>query len=134
MCPKGDDPLTINQDYREFSLTVYAGDGYFSGTLGIQFMGSSVTLSLTSPSSAECIQAFENSLLFNYVNCKYSASTSTERLYVITVYSWPTYPRENNLHSHNGNPAITNFYCDTSNTNSGVYCVFKDIVNTNIRG
>jgi hypothetical protein len=134
MCPKGDDPLTIDQDYRKFSLTVYAGDGYFSGTIGVQFMGGSVILSLTSPSTAECIEAFENSLLFGYVNCEYLAHSSSEWQYTITVYSWPTYPHENNLHSHDGNPAITNFYCDTSNTNSGVYCVFEDIVSSNIRG
>jgi len=133
MCPKGDDPLTIDQNYRQILINVYT-NSYFSGTLGIQFLSGAVTLSLFSPSSAECIEAFENSLFFQYVNCQYTKVSSSHFMYDVTIYSWPVYPQENNLHSHDGNPAITDFYCDVSSANSGVYCVFEDIVKNNIRG
>lgn len=133
MCPKGDDPLTIDQNNRQFRINVHASS-YLSGTLGIQFMAGTVVLSLSSPSSAECIDAFENSQLFQYVNCKFTKILSVHYQYDVTIYSWPTYPQENNLHSHDGNPAITEFYCDISSTDGGVYCLFEDIVKDNVRG
>jgi len=133
MCSKGDDPMTINQNYRELSMTVYTSDSSFYGTLGLQFMGKESFISLSSPSSTDCTSAMIASTSFTYLSCKYTKINQQQYKYTISIYAWPIYPAENNLHTHNGNPAITDFFCDISDTSSSVYCTFADINSTNIR-
>lgn len=134
MCPKGDDPLTTDQTYRQFTVTVYTSESSFYGILSIQFMSGNVDISLASPSSIGCINAFESSHLFQYVNCIYSKIATDQIMFDVTIYSWPVYPYENNLHFHDGNPLITDFFCDVSGTFNGVTCVFDDVVNANVIG
>lgn len=42
MCPKGDDPFTTGQGFRQFSLTTSAKDGLLSGHFDFSFMGASI--------------------------------------------------------------------------------------------
>ena len=135
MCPKGDDPLTINQNYREINVTV--SNSYstsLSGTLGIEFEGRTSYISLSYPSNSNCISGLVASGSYGYIGCKLQEISSHTFLYTITIYSWPTFPVENNLFSHNGDPAITEFYCDVTKAVSGTTCVFQDVISTNIRG
>ena len=132
MCPKGDDPLTINQNYRTFQLTVKTSDNSFTGSLTLKFEGGTASFSLANPSSTDCRLGLENSGLFGYINCQYSYITSYSMLFTITIYSWPIYPQQNNLHSHDGNPLISEFYCDVTSTSSKVSCEFYDVINSNL--
>jgi len=131
MCPKGDDPVTENQNYREFSLDVY---GTLTGKIGLKFMGVTSYISLASPSSTNCYTGLQSTGVFGSFSCVYSDVSSSHYKFTITIYAWPTMPKENNLHSHDGNPPITDFYCDISQTSADVYCLFNDIQNYNIRG
>jgi hypothetical protein len=131
MCPKGDDPLTLDQNYREILLTV---KGSFSGKLGIEFMGKTSFVSLTNPSSSDCISALQSSGSYGYVGCNFTAVSSSEYKYQFVIYSWPVYPVENNLYSHEGNPSASAFYCDASQATGTLFCSFTDVSATNIRG
>ena len=82
-----------------------------------------------------------NSGSFGYVGCTYtltSDSYATYTLYLfqfsLTFYSWPTFPKENNLYSTNGNPSRYDFFCDITYADSTTYCVFTDVVASYIRG
>ena len=131
MCPKGDDPLTENQNYRQIKMSVI---GSMSGTVGFEFLGKTAILSLTSPSSASCQTALEATALYNSVGCTVALTSPTHYDFYITFYSWPTVPVENNIHTHDGNPPLQMFHCDTSQASSGVSCTFTDVENSNIRG
>ena len=133
MCPKGDDPLTINRNHREIILRVHS-DYTLSGSLGVEYNGETSILSLTSPSSTNCRKALQTSNFMGDLACAFREASTTNFLYNITFYNWPTFPKENNFHVNNGNPAITDFYCDVSQASSGVYCTFTDVVTTDLPG
>jgi hypothetical protein len=132
MCPKGDDPLTMNQNYRKIRLTVYTSDP--SGSLGIEFLGTTTYMSLSTITSKACETALESSDKIGDVACTYTEVSSAVHQFDITFYSWPTFVKENNLHSNDGNPAISEFYCDVSQVGSSTYCEFTDVQNSEIRG
>lgn len=133
-CPKGDDPLTINQNYRSISLTVYKTSGYFSGSLGFQFQGSTTYLSLTEPTAKNCKAALESSVQFAMVGCTVTQPSALSIQYTITFYSWPHNVKSNNFHYHDGNPQLHEFLCDTSLTTSDISCLFGDVQNDNVIG
>jgi hypothetical protein len=134
MCPKGDDPMTDNQNYRQILLTVqdYAP---FSGVLGVSFQGETTFISLASPTSSDCETSFEASEKFDDITCVYSANDDGDELYFdITFVSWPRLPEENNLYSHSGNPSTSDFTCDITRTDPNTVCIFSDVVTTQLRG
>lgn len=136
MCPKSDDPVTVNQAYRQIQLDVVdgGGSGSFTGHLGLTFQGSTSFLTLGTPSSDNCEATLEANAKFGDVTCTYTSVSATRRRFAITFVSWPKLPKENNLYSHDGNPASTDFLCDVSKTDSTVQCTFSDVVTTNLRG
>lgn len=136
MCPKGDDPVTENQVSRQLQLLVIDGTGVgtFTGHLGVTFQGSTTYLTLGDPSSENCEEVLELNPKFDDVSCNFTANSTTKLWFDITFESWPTFPQENNLFFHDGNPANTDFLCDVSKTDSTVLCQFLDTVNTNLKG
>ena len=135
MCPKGDDPKTVNQQFRKIRLDVHQPTSTSSGTLAIKFMKSVVLLNLDHPGSSACTNAFIDSNFAASVGCTLNATSNPAHLqYDITFYSWPISPQENNIFSHNGNPSIHDFFCDLSATSSQTTCQFTDLVKSNIRG
>jgi hypothetical protein len=136
MCPKSDDPVTVNQVHRQIQLDVVdgGGSGSFTGLLGISFQGSTSYITLGSPSSDNCEAVLEANAKFDDVTCTYTSVSSTARRFVITFVSWPKLPQENNIYTHNGNPASTDFLCDVSKTDSTIQCTYSDVVSTNLRG
>ena len=134
MCPKGDDPVTVNQAYRQIRLEVVDAGGTFTGYLGINFQDSTSFIHLGYPSSSNCESVMEADPKFADVTCEYSQVSTTTRRFDIAFVAWPTLPKENNLYFHNGNPASTDFLCDVSRTDSTVECTFSDLVTTNLRG
>lgn len=134
MCPKGDDPLTINQNQREIFLTVETYSGRdLSGQLGLQFQGTRVYLSLTNPTSGKCSSDLSYQGKFGLVNCIVRI-VNTERFYfTLTFINWPIYPLDNNLFDNNGNPSATAFSCDRTRASFGAQCIFTDVISENIQ-
>lgn len=130
MCPKGDDPLTLNQDYRAISLAIKktnAGTS-FSGTLHIDFEGVLVPILLTHASlNTACSTAFSTPPKFSSASCSCTKTSSIFWRCDITFLAWPYMPYENNMFSHSGYPEASEFACDISATLSDVYCAFSDI-------
>ena len=58
---------------------------------------------------------------------------SYHRIFEIEVLEWPLYSRENNLYFHDGNPAITDFHCDITQTGNDVQCEFTDVNTQNLK-
>lgn len=133
MCPKGDDPLTINQQAYQIKLIV-TSDSTNHGTLGVKFQGESIFLNLTSASGADCETAFEANDKFEDVSCSVSQVSQSRIEYNLTVESWPLNPKENNLYAHEGSPSLTEFYCDTTRAGNDVSCEFVAIKTTNVKG
>lgn len=135
MCPKGDDPLTINQNYRSIKLRVESTGSYdLEGKLGLQFMGSTVMMTLIGSTSTQCTDEIAFHGNFGHVSC---TLVKIDRLifdYYLTFYSWPTFPKTNNFYSHDGNPSKYDFYCDLTLVSGFSTCVFTDIETTNIQG
>jgi len=134
MCPKGDDPLTVNQTYRAINLQVTLQSLPPNGTLGIQFEGDTLYMPLYGASSSTCVNAFALSQNFEEVNCIFSQPSPNVYNFAITFISWPLLPRQNNLYQHDGNPSRTEFFCDISQMATPASCIFSDLVNSNLQG
>jgi hypothetical protein len=133
MCAKGDDPLTVDQEYYKFRFQV-DHQGYTpSGYIGLVLDGKTAEISLSQPSSASCLASLQASGAYGYAACDYTYGVDYLH-FNITVYSWPTYPSENNLFSHNGNPDETEFHCDTSRASGVNLCLFERLSSSNVRG
>lgn len=137
MCPKGDDPLTINQDYRKLRMHVRSGvSGDLRGSLGLRFQGQTIffPLEYQSQATVSCNSLFSFLGKFAHVGCKQVTLTKQYFYYELSFYSWPVYPKDNNLYSHDGNPSRLEFFCDASNLSPDIDCDFEDLTATNIRG
>ena len=135
MCPKGDDPLTINQNYRQLTMVVASTGSYdLTGKLGLTFMGSTVQMTLTDTTTSHCTQELAFQGMFGHVTCVYTKIDRLTVSFQLTFYSWPTFPKLNNLYSHDGNPSKYDFYCDTTALSGYSTCQFTDIYTTNLIG
>ncbi len=136
MCPKGDDPLTINQNYRALQMEIITGSSYpLSGKLGLTFLGKTTFLDLQYLTSEQCTNTLAFSGKFANLLCTVTRLNSGFRYLVqLVFYSWPTYPKESNLYVNDGNPSKFDFYCDVSQASPIVVCNFEDVEATNIRG
>lgn len=136
MCPKNDDPLTLNQNYRRIRMSV-TGDGDYglNNDVGLQYNGMIVYLSVSaSQTSTECTKSLSHKGPFGEVKCEYEEINPLQRDFYLTFLSWPLHPRENNLFENDGNPAITEFRCDTSVAPFGTRCEFTDETKDYIKG
>jgi hypothetical protein len=135
MCPKGDDPLTINQNYRSIHMRVRStGSRNLVGQLGLTFMGKTVMITVGDSSASQCTQELAFHGNFGNVLCSVTQIDRLQFEFTITFYSWPTYPKTTNLYSHDGNPSKFDFFCDVSQVTGPTTCVFTDLQTTNIQG
>ena len=133
MCPKGDDPLTINQNYRQIMMRIESPNN-LAGAIGLEFQGVTTFINLSPATDSDCKRAVESSPQIGTVACTFAQITSKIFTFTFAFFSWPMPARSNNLYSHNGNPAITDFYCDVSQVTGGVpSCTFTDVQSDNIR-
>mmetsp|Transcript_32455 Transcript_32455/g.54721 ORF Transcript_32455/g.54721 Transcript_32455/m.54721 type:complete len:1172 (-) Transcript_32455:434-3949(-) len=134
MCPKGDDPLTINQNYRSIYVEVQTFSGeHLEGRVGLQFMGEKLWLTMNGATLNQCQAELALQGHFGHLHCYiYKIDRQTYR-FTITFFSWPTFPRLNNLYSHDGNPSKYDFYCDLSEATRLSTCVVEDQVASDIR-
>jgi hypothetical protein len=133
MCPKGDDPLTINQNFRSILFEVFAPKP-FTGKIGLEFQGTKIFLPYQGISSDYCSELLSYNGKFGLVGCKFVLHYGYHLAFHLTFYNWPIYPKDNNLFSNNGNPSIYDFYCDVTYSTRSTYCTFTDVVNTDVIG
>lgn len=135
MCPKGDNPETDNQNYHSIILTV-TGPLNFGGSLGFTFQGETTFLEFPNLSTNTIQTLLESSNKFKSIKCSYSNTNSGTSTHIITItfVAWPILPQENNLYTHNGNPSLTDFTCDTSLMSSSVSCTFTNNQISNLQG
>lgn len=132
-CPKGDDPLTLDQTLYYFTIQVYSGFG-LSGTLRVNFQDEITIFQLDAPSSRQCVAALEGSGKFKSVACVFLEISPNFYQYNVTVLEWPLSPKENNLYSHSGNPPLTDFTCDASSAAAPLKCVFTTTDSDSVKG
>lgn len=135
MCPKGDDPMTTEQNQRKLQLTISSSYSTgFTGSLGIEFLGIITYIDIVNPTSTNCKNSLETSSKFGEVTCQFTSITTNSIILMITFVDWPTFTTDNNFYVNKGQPSAADFYCDISKTNSGVQCLFNDVVTNDIKG
>eukprot|EP00617_Octactis_speculum_P017428 CAMPEP_0185770852 /NCGR_PEP_ID=MMETSP1174-20130828/61538_1 /TAXON_ID=35687 /ORGANISM="Dictyocha speculum, Strain CCMP1381" /LENGTH=513 /DNA_ID=CAMNT_0028456465 /DNA_START=132 /DNA_END=1669 /DNA_ORIENTATION=+ len=136
MCPKADDPITIDQDDRSISINMTASST-LSGTVRVAFNGQVASFSagnFSTVTSAECSRAFTNLKNVEEASCVATQWQESSVEYTVTFNEWPMFPEENNIHSHTGNPPISSFTCDISDVSgTDVSCRISDVVNENTK-
>jgi len=133
MCPKGDDPLTTFTDYRTITLNTSVASGHLDGTFKFSFNGESFYFPANALlwSEDDCKLAFESLPNIESVTCtRGHVHHSNASSYIIKFLSFPTYPYENNVYTHTGDPPLSSFTCDSSRVNhnvaQSVSCVVHD--------
>ena len=105
---------TVDLD-RAIVLTIGAGsdlDG--KGNVAIEFMSEHTILEADDPTTAAVKTAFETMDNVRDVTVtKGTADSNGGNTYTITFTGFPYYPKENNIHTHNGNPSVNQFGCST---------------------
>ena len=138
MCPKGDDPLTINQEYRSIRVHVRTKNARYElgGSLGLRFQGETVffPLEYMLTTYTFCNEMFAFKGKFGHVACLQATRTYQYFTFDLNFYSWPVYPRENNLYSHDGNPNRFEFSCDATYATETTTCQFEDLNGKAVRG
>jgi hypothetical protein len=129
----GDDPLTLDQHYRSVLLSIISSSS-LSGNIGFSFLGESVDLDLSSPSSIKCKDALSQISHFQEVDCSVRTDSVSFVYFNITILEFPLFPVINNLLTHDGNPPISAFQCHLPGTSSGASCNVSNIVHTNTIG
>jgi len=144
VCPRGDDPLTTNQDYRVISMAISSDHGTIKGSLQFSFFGEHFSFDantnvISTDSLAEKIKKLPN--VADASVSTGEAQSSGGSIYNITFLRWPTYPLENNVHYHSGNPSLASFECNAvdletqswTKSSNDVTCAINDVVNSNLR-
>jgi hypothetical protein len=137
MCPKGDDPITLNQNKYTFELALnsLSTSNTLSGDLILHFQDEHISLPIDSAfNNASCANAFLSSQKMNNVSCLYQNNSRTSITLRVTVNSWPLFPQQNNIFTHNGVPSLADFTCDSSKMDSPVSCTFSPVFTSNIEG
>ena len=153
MCPKGDDPLTIGQNYRTVNITTSSNTTLdpinahtrLNGTFALTFEGHTFTFNADANqfSEQECEAQWEGLDNVYDVRCTRSEiGVDNSATYMIEFVDWPSWPIQNNIFNHFGNPPLGAFTCDvsnahsfTNNTNQKVgnpTCTVKDIKTTDV--
>ncbi|OWZ08067.1 hypothetical protein PHMEG_00019452 [Phytophthora megakarya] len=142
MCPYGINPTSSQQEEKKIRLQITTrGASITGGALTISFQAHTVEfeMPLVKVTSDVCSTIFRRFQNLGDLMCELVSfdgiSTAT---FDITLLNFPTFPVMNNLYYHDGNPPVTEFWCDTASiqlsTPSGsVQCAFESISDTNVR-
>jgi hypothetical protein len=118
-----------------FTIDITSSNLALTGTVGIEYGGKTAYILVdSSASSINCKSSLEVTGKLGGVNCVYTYVSAYAKRFLVEVVEWPLFPEENNLFVNNGNPPITAFYCDITQTNADTSCTFTDIVSSNIKG
>ena len=144
ICPKSFDPIGLEglTNRRSILISTSVTSGFFEGYLEFTFGLSTISFDADARTmtNASCTAAFAGMSSVSSVTCgirRVDQSTGAGA-YEVTFHSFPLNPFENNLFSHNGNPALNAFFCNTSKVEPEEaiqpLCVVDDLVNTDIPG
>ncbi|CAN0170479.1 unnamed protein product [Ascophyllum nodosum] len=140
MCPKDDDPVSIDQNDRAILVSVGTDfGGLLEGSLTFTFNGHSTVIDTNIFSNvladALCEEAFERLGNVNDVKCGTTPLTNGGMQMNISLVSFPLMPAENNIFYHTGNPDLSAFTCDVSEAYPAglVDCNITDVQSTNIK-
>lgn len=122
MCPKSYDPLTLNDrtNRRRLRIVTAVSEGSLYGNFEFSFLRSSIKIPADANifNSEYCTESFKNMNSAVNVQCiREKVEPNGAGTYLITLNDYPLYPTENNFHQHNGNPALSLFYCNASKVN-----------------
>lgn len=137
VCPHSYDTLTVadTPSRRRVRLETGLQGGYLIGKLTFSFAGSSVTMNADarSVSSASCTTALSTLKSATNISCsrEFMDEATGRGSYIITLNNYPEQPHFNNLVTHNGNPDISMFTCDSSKIDAeeaqAPYCLVSNI-------
>ena len=136
-CPKGDDPLTTQQDTRSIKMSMnFTGtsSGQPEGFYQISFHGEKFKLRINATAD-ECEEGWETMNNIEDVTCAVEYEGEFGTIYTVELEAFPPLPWQNNIYDHYGNPPISAFTCDISKITAGdnPSCVFDDVVAVNIK-
>lgn len=137
MCPKGDDPLTDITDFRSIVITVSASRAIASGSLKFTFNDESLTIPVRGWTDSDCEDAFDALPNIGEVRCSIRAAGRFSSFSVLVEFQkWPIFPYENNIYTHEGDPPLSSFTCDTSAvvTTGSLTCTIADVQGTQYPG
>lgn len=130
LCPKGDDPFTPSNARRGIQLTTYITENYYDDYFRFTFMDNSFLFQPYHWTSESCQAALDSLPNFGLTNCTVIRVNEEVNNIYIYFLSWPVLPYENNIFTHNGNPSLQSFGCDTflaGTSTEGVDCLIQDI-------
>ena len=117
LCPKGDDQLTPSTGYRTITITLHTEQKWtkISGNFLFQFNGESFLFpgGATAFNAIACKNAFENLHNIAEVDCSLSGIDDYRVTYTVKLKKFPVIPYETNIFTHNGNPSLSSFSCNT---------------------
>ena len=138
MCPKGDDPVTVAQNNRqiEVSITNWGNSATsLSGVARFTFELYTMELDMGNLNDASCTNAWNSLPNVKEASCNVTTyNTDMTRKMNVTFLDWPTFPKENNIYSHTGNPPLDHFWCDVSGMNNyaDLHCNITDVISDNV--
>lgn len=145
ICPKAFEPLTLDEkpNRRTVRLVTTADSGKMYGDLIFQFHGASFKLKADAsiyPSeqcTADMNKNFKPVAESKCVRESFDDEKKTGS-YLISFLKYPTYPLENNIYFHNGNPDINKFFCNVSRVDleeiQNLNCLIEDVTTDNLPG
>lgn len=117
LCPKGDDQLTPSTGYRTITITLHTQQKWtkISGNFLFQFNGESFLFpgGANAFNAIACKNAFENLHNIAEVDCSLSGIDDYRVTYTVKLKKFPVIPYETNIFTHNGNPTLSSFSCNT---------------------
>ena len=140
LCPKGDDPEITNAGARSITITTAnSASNAMSGTFKLSFQGFETTFNAdgSQESSSLCVTFIQALGNVKTATCTQSSLSGSTKgcIYTIAFTEWPVLPMQNNIHSHQGNPPLSDFVCSTASVtvSSGtVSCVLADVRASNV--
>lgn len=141
VCPSAFDPvspilLAENPNRRQVRLETSVLSGKMSGAIFFTFGGATVPLNAdaTQLDSNQCTYLLSGLKSVSEVTCErelLDSNTHTGR-YLVTLRGFPERPHTNNIISHNGNPGMELFACNSSQVSAieaqGAYCEILDVL------
>lgn len=142
ICPKSFDPIGLEKltNRRSILISTSVASGFFEGYLEFTFGLSTISFDADARTmtNESCTAAFARMASVSSVSCgiRRVDQNSGAGAYEVTFNSFPVTPYENNIFSHNGNPILNAFFCNTSKVEPEEaiqpLCVVDDLVSSDI--
>ncbi len=126
--------LPFKPNRRAIRIVTGVVSGELNGRFGFSFSGSAIQFDANANrmTGEICTQTLKQMKSFGEATCEREVAESDgSGSYVITIDSFPVLPHENNIFTHNGNPSISAFRCNMTDTfHLGAvnpYCSITDV-------